>query len=520
MSDGATPTRRQVVAASTLGAGTMLALALLLIVNYFGWKYHERFDWTGSQLYTLSEKSLNVIGNLDRDIEAVVFLSPGDELYDPAVELLARYEAASPRFSVRTLDPEKNPAEAQSLVDRYQVSQLNVVVFDAGDDRRLVESNDLAEFDYSGLQFGQAPKLEAFKGEQMFTGAILDLAENRKPKILFTSGHGELVLDETSARGLSRARDLLGRDNFEIESWASLGQARVPAGTDLVVIAGPTSSFVEPEAAVLGAYLEGGGRLLVLADPILGATGSLSGTGLEELMGEYGVRLGDDLVVDPANPLPFYGAETFFVSAYGSHPITRTLDETQLPVIFPLARSVSATDVPDGVSATELLRTSAEGWGETDMVNLGAVEQGDGDLAGPVPLGVAIEVAAAEAGDDQPADSGAGAGAEGEAEGDEAGERPATDEPPAQPARMVVFGDSDFATNGQLANVGNAELLANTMNWLVARETLLGIPPKEPEQVRLSLTQGQLRGLNWLILGILPALSIALGIAVYFRRRR
>ena len=499
---------RSLVSWSTLGAAALLGFALLLIVNYFGWKYHDRFDWTGSELYSLSEKSLNVLADLDRDIEAIVFLSPGEpEIYDPSAELLARYEAASPRFSVRLLDPEKNPAEVEQLAPRYDISQLNAVVFDSGDDRRVVNSNDLAEYDYSGMQFGEGPKLESFKGEQMFTAAILELAENRKPKMLFTSGHGESDLDDVSARGLSTTRELLGRDNFELESWASLGASAVPEGTDLIVIAGPTAAFLQPEVELLREYLEAGGRLLVLADPIFDDTGLARGTGLEDFLSDYGVEMGADLVVDPANPLPFYGAETIFVNAYESHPITRTLEETQVPVLVPLARSVSAGDAGQDAVVTELLKTSPDGWGETDLVNLRDVEQGDEDLAGPVALAVAVELGGAEAAVETPTADGA---------------EPAEDATPPgdSPTRLVVFGDSDFATNGQLASVGNAELLANTMNWLVERETLLGIPPKSPELVRLSLTQGQLRGLNWLILGVLPALSIALGVAVYFRRRR
>jgi ABC-type uncharacterized transport system involved in gliding motility auxiliary subunit len=505
-----TNTRRELVTASTLGAGALLALALLIIVNYFGWKYHQRWDWTSSQLYTLSEKSVSVMEDLDRDVEAVVFLSPGDvELYGPATELLARYEALSQRFSYRTLDPEKNPAEAQALVDRYQVSALNVVVFDSGDDRRVVESSDMAEYDYSGMQFGQGPKLESFKGEQVFTAAILELAEDRKPRILFTTGHGELELDDPSGRGLSSAQDLLGRDNFEIDSWASLGQPSVPEGTDLLVVAGPGSGFLEPEVQVLRTYIEGGGRLLVLLDPILSDTGALAGSGLDGLLAGYGVALGNDLVVDPANPLPFYGAETFFVNDFGDHRITRSLRQTQLPVVFALASSVTAGTAAEGLLATELLRTSADGWGETDLENLQAVELGDDDLAGPVSLGVAVESAAE--GEDEESELAETDAGEAESGGGQ-GEAPAI--------RLVVIGDSDFASNSQLPNVGNAELLANTMNWLVERETLLGIPPKEPEQVRLSLTEGQLRWVNWLILVIMPGLAIALGVAVYFRRRR
>ena len=96
--------KRRLTAVSTLSVGLLLVLALFAIVNYFGWKYHQRFDWTGSELYTLSEKSENIVRGLDRDIEAVVFLSPADPLYDSVRELLARYEAASPRLTVRYVD--------------------------------------------------------------------------------------------------------------------------------------------------------------------------------------------------------------------------------------------------------------------------------------------------------------------------------------------------------------------------------------------------------------------------------
>ena len=94
--------RRQLVRTGTLSAGVLLLAALLLIVNYFGWKYYKRFDWTGNQLYSLSEKTLNVLEGLNRDVEFIVFLSPDQqsELYQPTSEVLARYGAASTRVHV------------------------------------------------------------------------------------------------------------------------------------------------------------------------------------------------------------------------------------------------------------------------------------------------------------------------------------------------------------------------------------------------------------------------------------
>ena len=102
----------------------------------------------------------------------------------------------------------------------------------------------------------------------------------------------------------------------------------------------------------------------------------------------------------------------------------------------------------------------------------------------------------------------------------ESGEEMSEDSADGAATRIVVFGDSDFASNAQLANVGNAELLANSMNWLVEREALVGIAPKRPEQVRLSLSSSQLMRVLWLVLAVLPGLAILSGVWVHFRRRR
>lgn len=498
MSQPDSRSKRRIVSGSLLGAGVILALLLFVVANYFGWKYYARWDWTSSRLYTISEKTSNVLGQLDRDVEIVAFLSPAEQLYGPISELLTGYEEASDRLSVRYVDPEKNLLEAQSLVDRYEIAQLNVLIFDAGDDRRVVDTAELADFDYSGMQSGAGVRMTAFRGEEIFTSTLLELMEDRKPKILFTSGHGELSLDDFSGSGLSMARDLMGKDNFELEEWISLGEITVPEGTDLIVIAGPKSDFIEPELELLAGYLDSGGRLLVLIDPILSANGGFTQTGLEPLMLDYGVELADDVVVDPANPLPFFGAETIFVNIYGDHVITRALDQAQLPVIVPLGRSVrTASPGVEGLAVTELMLTSVDGWGETDLENLDQVANDDADIPGPVSLAAAVQAM----GEDQ--------------------DDPLNEQRDASlDLRLVVVGDSDFASNSQMQQVPNATFLANILNWLVDRETLVGIPPKEPEQIRLSLTRSQLSRIFWLVLVVLPGLALASGVAVYFRRRR
>lgn len=486
------PKRSALVRIGTLFAGVLLLAVLFVFLNYFGWKYYKRFDWTKNQLYSLSERTRNVLRKLDRDVDFVVFLAPEQqhELYQPTTELLQRYGSASRRVHVRVVDLEKNPLQAQQLVKQYGVTATGVVVA-SGNDKRVINSNDLAEIDFSGAQEGGPPKITGFKGEQLFTSAILQLSEGKKPKILFTTGHGEPALDEPGRHGLSEAQQLLGRDNFDISEWASLGKPAVPPGTDLLVIAGPSSSFVPPELAAFSAYLDGGGRMLVLLDPTLGpGEGALVNTNLEAWLARYGVKVGQNIVVDPSNPLPFYGPETIYIKSYGDHPITKTLGEGNVPVLVSLARSIAAGSAP-GLKVTELLKTTDQGWGETDLAHLDKVARDARDLAGPVAMGVVAESVAPPAGS-----------------------------PGKRGLRLVVYGDSNFATNQLLQeNNPNVVLLSNTVNWLVEREALLDIPAKKTEQVRLTLTSDEIRNI-YLLAGVLPLLAVGLGVAVFLRRRR
>lgn len=483
---------RSLVRGATSGTAVLLVAALVLMVNYLGWKYHQRFDWTEEQLYALSEKTRNVLAGLDQDVRAVVFMDPRDELYEPTREVLERYAAASPRLEVRYLDPVRNPLEAGTLAREHDLESA-AVVFQGEGGSRVVSAVDLVEYDFSAYQGGGAADVAAFRGEQRFTRALLDLAGGEKPRALFTTGHGEISLDDRTPAGLGEAARILEDDNFELEEWASRGADRVPEGTDLVVVAGPTGTFLPPELDLLDRFLAAGGRMLVLLDPPLGDAAGVGSTGLEEWLEGYGVDAGANVVLDPENAYPFFGAETLYADRYpADHPATRAVRRDGLPVLVSLARSVGrGVDGPEDLALSVLVETSPGAWGETDLDD---PERGPGDMGGPVPLAVVVE----EPGGRAEETAGGGDG-----------------------LRLVVFGDSTFATDQLLqANVGNAVLLIDTLNWLAEREDALGIPARRPEQVRLTLTVSQVRWIFLFVLLVLPGLAVVLGVFVHYRRRR
>ncbi|HET9765621.1 MAG TPA: Gldg family protein, partial [Thermoanaerobaculia bacterium] len=119
-------TRRKLIFGSTLGAAALLVLAIVVILNYLSFRHYQRWDWTKSHLYTLSEKSLSIIKGLDRDVSVIVFMDDQSPTFQPTRELLERYAAASPKIKVSVVDPLRNPARAQQLVQQYQVQRAAV----------------------------------------------------------------------------------------------------------------------------------------------------------------------------------------------------------------------------------------------------------------------------------------------------------------------------------------------------------------------------------------------------------
>jgi ABC-type uncharacterized transport system involved in gliding motility auxiliary subunit len=479
--------------AGASAAAIALGIALVIGVNWLGSRHWARGDWTKTRLYSLSATTRKLVGGLAKPVRVTVFMDRDSRLWAPVSELLARYRALSPKIEVEYLDPKRNPARAEALVREFGIRQ-STIVFRSGDRKKYVEEDKLADLDFGGGELGRsAPEIKAFKGEEAFTSAILAVTESRTPHVYFSVGHGEVPIDSAErGRGYTDAKQLLERDNLVVAKWESLGKDVVPADADAIVVAGPRTAFLEPEVGALEKYLVGGGRVLLLLDPVLPAAGSPPPDfGLGRVLTANGVKVSNDIVVDPANALPLVGAETVFANHYGSHPIVRALADEGLPVILPLARSVSkATAAASGAaSPTVLVETSADGWGETSLANLEEQVKKDAqDVPGPVGLALAV--------------------------GPVEEEKSSSKKP-----RLVVVGNSRFAANGTLGNAGNANFFLNSIHWLTGSEKQIGIAPKTPEQASLSLTQSQVRRIGLLSIVGLPVLAIALGVWVWYRRR-
>jgi len=469
---------RRIAFGANVALSIILIFALVVMANWIAKKYPKNYDFVQtSNLYKISDKTKNIIKSLNQDVEFYVFSNPQDsELYSKIQRLLKAYINVSPRVKLTMVDPVRDINKVRILARDLNVEEPDTVVVKIGDNKKVLTEMDMADFkfrhnDYTG---GQIKDMKQFKAEQAFTSAILELINPKKIYAKFTVKHGEKNIFGYKNDGMSEAKRYLLRDNITAEPIELISLSAI-TNCDVLVVAGPTRKFLPHEVNLVRHYLNNGGRAMIMLDPEVES-------GLEPIMKEYNVKIGDDIVVDPERQIPSLSPMQLFIGLYKDHPITRTLKTF---TIFPIARSVSVLNDENKVNyARPLAVTSGRGWGETDTDSEKFKFDLNSDNEGPISVAVIVE-------------------------NDKTG------------MRIAVFGDSDFVSNRDFPTGANKDIFMNTINWLVKRELLISIGPKTiSEMKRLNFNAFQLKMITVAVIVVVPLASVVAGFIVYLRRKQ
>ncbi len=454
------------------------SIAILALLAFLASRYHTRFDWSEQQVHSLSDQSLKLLDALDRDVEVLALYSPLDVA--PVRELLDRYDYASERFQVEFADPNERP----ELLGRYGITPEDL-------GRGLVR-----------IALGEESVELREVSEENVTNAMVKLSRTGEKKVYFLEGHNERPIDSEAGsdeQSYARAAEALRNENYRVESLLLAAQGEVPDDADVLIVAGATRPLLGVEREALERYLERGGALLVLIDP-------RAKTDLVEDVRRWGVDVGDDIVVD--RTLALFGRATspFAGRYHPSHEITKEMRE---PTLFHVARSVRPGE--DGAGFVELVFTGDASWAERDLERFyaeGSAELDDDDLPGPVAIAVAGTPRVAQ-GDAREETS----GEDGETEDE-------TEEESVREPRLVVFGDSDFASSELIEAYRNRDLFLNTVNWLMGDVEAISVRPNRSRASRFQLTAGQFRNIRSLSLFVLPEAIAVIGVFTWWARRR
>lgn len=428
-------------AAVALAAGVLAAANALSAKGLYA-------HWPIRPRLGLSENTRRILAGAEGTLELHAAFERSHPFRTPARRLLGEYAEAARtlpglHLSVREVDLNHDPAEAAALLRRFPSAANSIVVSFGGRDR-VLDEYELAAPGGGGAD--GAPAAARFDGERAVSAAILRLAHPVRRTICFSSGHGEFDPESPHpVGGASALARSLALGGYEIRRLAGT-EREIPADCGLLVVAGPRTMFTAQEIESVSSFLSRGGRALVLVDDPHAA-------GLAPLLRVWGV----ELAPAPGGPR---GAAVPALE-YAAHDAARDMDNI-LAVFSSPCVVRPADDAPAGNRADKP---------RAEPIVFASVS----DLGPRYPVAVASELAA----------SGAG------------GPRGAT--------RLVVFGDSEFVSNGMLAGgrEGNAMLFAAAANWLA------GSPrPRMPPAASDELDAGVAPGDGWLRLSLLLALVV------------
>ena len=515
--------QRKFLVGLNVWAMVILSLVLLLVANAIVAGTPQTDNWfadmTKNRLYSLSEQTRNILKGLNQDVKITVLLGEDEEgqgIGSQVADMVRLYCGQTRRVQKEILDAYREKTKTDQLALRLKGKvEPNSLVVECGEKNMQISFNDLMEYPpMNPFMQQQEPTPPGFKGEEKLTSAIVKLTEEKQATVYFLVGHGELAPEGAEGQGLNQFSIELKRDNYKVETLNLMQTREVPADCDLLVIAGPTTPFEDKDVELLRGCLERNGKLLVFVRP-RPARGNMAG--LDRLLADYNVKVNDNEIAIEVYRSLFGGQDVgdtqVAVQDYGNHPITEDLKtlncvmQTVCPVeaLAPEPSSGPYGPPPSPRSpyrVTPLMRSSARSWGETDFSAKPIRFDPNQDEKGPLSLAVAVER--------NPR------GASPYAPPQESGGGP----------RLVVVGSPSIASDNALGKTrqegyeGDRTFVMNSVNWLMKKESKLGIPPQRPDRRELSASPAALKAVFFITVLAMPLAAILGGGLVWWVRRR
>jgi hypothetical protein len=444
---------------SILARGLLGILAALLLGVALERAAHHadiQFDWSFERKFALAAATVTALGDLPCELSATLYY----EDFDPrnrSTRLLLRTMERAGNLVFEERRLDDHPDEE----DRYAIGSSNTVVLHCGGEFQTVERPT------------EGAIYEALYRFRSFDDRVLYVSR----------GAGEGNFERTDAVGFSGLAHALLTEGYRLRGLVTASVNEIPKEADAVILVAPARPLRPEAIEALDRYLERGGRVVAFLEP-----GRESG--VEELLARWGIRSADAVLIDPdSGPVDgdAPGVNPIASSYATSHPAARGLDSSRM-TFFRGARSFELRKPWPRDKLAGVVFASPRSWLHADVDVLSSRIE-------PERPAEAIE-------DYHPI---VAAGAYPREDGE---------------ARIVAFGDSDFASNRHLRTLYNLDLVLNSIHWALEREPDITLRPKTSIggmqfPLPLASTLQMFQGLGLL----LPELLLIAAGVLWLRRR-
>ena len=485
----------------------LLVIGILLLANLIASRFFFRLDYTADQRYTLSDATKNILDQLDEPVTISAYFSEDlppnvEQVRQDFRDMLVEYSSKSNGLIVYEFI---NPSENQETEMKAQQSGIQPIMINVRERDQMKQQRA-----YLGalIQMGDRKEVIPFiqpgaAMEYALSTNIKKLAVKDKPTIALLQGHGEATL--SSIQQLYNQLSIL----YSVETIEFNDTTGVPFQYKTLVVIAPKDTIPQSHFNYLDEFLNRGGRLLVALNTVGGDLSTGAGnkvyTGFEVWLKQRGIEVEESFVIDAScsnimvrqqqgpfmmnTPVQFPYLPN--ITNFTKHPITDGIES----VVLIFASPIRLTPADTSVVMFPLAVTSEKSGVQNPPLYFDVMKQwtlNDFTLSS-LPIAVLVE---------------------NKVQG-------------TSGYKMVVFGDGDFAVNGEGQNAqqlseDNISFMANAIDWLSDDTGLIELRTKgvTSRPIDTSLEDGTKTLLKYLNFLLPIILAIVYGVIRFQLKRK
>ncbi|MCZ6678704.1 MAG: GldG family protein [Candidatus Poribacteria bacterium] len=510
----------------------IVVFGIVALMNFLSTRRFVRADLTDDKRYTISSSTKKVLKRLDDIVTINAYFSRQParvaQIRQSIRDVLDEYRAFSNNLQIDFIDPASDDETEKQKLRFMGIPEVQVNVIEK-------DKAEVANV-YMGIAVLYEDKKEVlpvvqntFTLEYDLTSAILKVTSKEVKTVGFLTGHDEFDITDQAFEPLQR----------ELSKQYSVRNVPIDDGKEIdpdvatLIIAGPQQKLTEREKYEIDQFIMRGGRAVFLIDSIRMPEGTMQATplatGLSDLLEHYGVKLGNNLVLDRYHDnasfrqgfitysLPYpYWVKVIKPNFSKDHIITGQLERLTLPWPSSL-ELLSGAD--ESIEMVELAKTSNAGWTVQSPYNIDPNNR----LSPPTSKRGTYTVAAALSGVFKSfyANKEIPTVESSESEDDELPkptDEERTTKTESEPTQIIVVGNSRFLQQGR---PDGQIFFLNTVDWLTLGEDLINIRSHGVTDRPLKeVSESEKFFLKFLSIAGVPILVVVFGLVRFFLRRR
>jgi len=331
---------------------TALAVIAVLVFNLLLAQLPDtatQFDMTNSQIYHISDVSVNYMKDLKEDV-VIHVLADKSSVDSRIVRFLSKYEDLSKHLKVEYVNPTIYP----SVLTKYKADANSVVVTcEATGRQEVIALDDIVGYDEMSYYYYGTKKETSFDAEGLLTSAVDGVLTNTAHAAYVTQGHDEASLPLNFNAQFKKVHMTTTDINL-------LTDGGIPDDCDLLIINAPTKDLADDEFKMVEDFLAKGGQVVYNM-----AGQNLDLPNFQKLCSDYGMTVVPGIIADTQryyqnNPYLFFPVVDNNVDSASGIYSTSTL-------LFYTPRGVTVgAPARSTIKVQSFLTTSADGYAVVD----------------------------------------------------------------------------------------------------------------------------------------------------------